>query len=88
MKNNELEKQEMGQKPPKKKTRNRKIDQQSKPSTVKSKPKPKSTADPTVVMKCAVCSQSFDSRNKLFKHIEVTGHAVAATSKSKSKKNK
>eukprot|EP00035_Acanthoeca_spectabilis_P034241 m.27868 g.27868 ORF g.27868 m.27868 type:complete len:568 (-) comp6482_c0_seq1:1006-2709(-) len=42
-----------------------------------------------VVFHCQVCSQDFETRNKLFRHIEATGHAVLReTSEGKGKKGK
>lgn len=41
--------------------------------------------DPIGSEKCAVCDQKFDSRNKLFNHVNTTGHAVPPK---KSKKGK
>ncbi|KAK6462418.1 DnaJ domain-containing protein [Scheffersomyces coipomensis] len=37
---------------------------------------------------CTVCNQEFSSRNKLFQHINVTGHALAPKSKKKKSKKK
>ena len=66
------------QKPPKKKNRQRKPAEISvKPATTKStKTKPKKETTTSTDLKCSVCHEAFDSRNKLFKHIEVTGHAA------------
>ena len=66
------------QKPPKKKNRQRKPAEISvKPATTKStKTKPKTETTTSTDLKCSVCHEAFDSRNKLFKHIEVTGHAA------------
>lgn len=74
------------QKPPKKKIRQRsKPVQESKPAkSGKSKEKPKNSAASD--LKCSVCGETFDSRNKLFKHIEATGHAALKTGNKKKKK--
>lgn len=75
---NSVKPEEIGQKPPKKKIRQRK-----QPPTEKEKkpPKPKATKQKSTNssssdLKCSVCHEAFDSRNKLFKHIESTGHAA------------
>lgn len=78
------------QKPPKKKIRQRKppAAEQVKPATKsKSKQKTKSTTATASSSdsKCSVCNESFDSRNKLFKHIEMTGHAAYKKSTNKKK---
>lgn len=84
-----LKSEEIGQKPPKKKIRQRKQPTPNEPpqkskQPAKSKPaKPKSSSSPD--LKCSVCHEAFDSRNKLFKHIEVTGHVALKSSAGKKK---
>ena len=70
------------QKPPKKKTRQPKptppqppVKQSSASKSKKKESANKSASD----LKCSVCGEVFDSRNKLFRHIEVTGHAALKT---------
>lgn len=76
--------EESGQKPPKKKIRQKK---QSSPanenSTVskKEKKKDKKSSTGNSDLKCSVCGNTFDSRNKLFRHIEESGHAALKTKK-------
>ena len=73
------------QKPPKKKNRQRKQpseQQQPKAKTSTSaKSKKKETHNNQSTLKCSVCGESFDSRNKLFRHIDETGHAALKTKK-------
>jgi DnaJ family protein A protein 5 len=75
--------EEIGQKPPKKKIRQRKqplsTEKEKKPAKPKAA-KQKSTTSSTD-LKCSVCHEAFDSRNKLFKHIESTGHAALKSTK-------
>lgn len=61
------------QKPPKKKNRQRKPATPA-PPTKPAKKDPAATK--SAALKCTVCSETFDSRNKLFRHIESTGHAA------------
>jgi DnaJ homolog subfamily A member 5 len=79
---------EIGQKPPKKKIRQRKqppTETPVKAKPTKSKP-PKSKSSSSSDFKCSVCHQVFDSRNKLFRHIEITGHAALKTASNGKKK--
>ena len=79
---------EIGQKPPKKKNRQRKQPSSSPavdPPKSKQHPKQKSKTSSASDLKCSVCHETFDSRNKLFKHIETTGHAALKSAKKKSK---
>lgn len=80
--------EEIGQKPPKKKIRQRK-QPPADPPAAKTKPakqKPaKQKGSASSDLKCSICHETFDSRNKLFKHIEVTGHAALKTSNGKKK---
>ena len=76
------------QKPPKKKNRQRKqpSEQQQQPkakssASAKSKKKDTHTHNNQNTLKCSVCGESFDSRNKLFRHIDETGHAALKTKK-------
>lgn len=49
---------------------------------------PLSSASPfTVIEKCGTCGESFDSRNKLFTHVKIAGHA-SVKSQTKSRKVK
>lgn len=79
--------QEIGQKPPKKKVRQPKQSAPVAPPSTKSKSKQKEakSSASASTLKCTVCSQLFDSRNKLFRHIEETGHAALKTGKAKKK---
>lgn len=59
----------------------------------KKKKSKKSTPTPTVVTsggneKCSVCQEVFSSRNKLFAHVNETGHAAPQKKSKKSKKKK
>ena len=74
-----IESNEMGQKPPKKKNRQNSKKQASsepKPAKKKKEPKKNNTSDADSSLQCQVCRATFDSRNKLFKHIEDEGHAT------------
>ena len=66
------------QKPPKKKNRQRK---QPPPTQPPKQSKKKENNSKITELKCSVCGESFDSRNKLFRHIEATGHAALKTRK-------
>lgn len=83
--------EEIGQKPPKKKIRQRKQPQtepnpKAKPAKTKpAKQKSSSSSSSSSDLKCSICHETFDSRNKLFKHIELTGHAALKTSNGKKK---
>ena len=81
--------EEIGQKPPKKKIRQRKQPPPTEPSQKSKQPvKSKSTnpkSSSSSELKCSVCHQAFDSRNKLFKHIELTGHVALKSSAGKKK---
>lgn len=62
-----------------------------KPKADNTNPKPAaSTSSPTTTAAetCTVCDQQFSSRNKLFQHVNSTGHALAPKNKKKSKKAK
>lgn len=74
------------QKPPKKKNRQRKTQQSTEPKskqsttpTTKAKQQ-KTKQSASSGLKCSVCGETFDSRNKLFRHIETTGHAALKSS--------
>ncbi|KAH3670748.1 hypothetical protein OGAPHI_001264 [Ogataea philodendri] len=43
-------------------------------------------AAPSATEKCTVCNETFSSRNKLFQHINNTGHALAPKKKKKGKR--
>lgn len=46
-------------------------------------------SESSATVSCGTCGDSFDSRNKMFKHVESTGHALPQTQvKGKSKKTK
>ncbi|RLV90089.1 J protein JJJ1 [Spathaspora sp. JA1] len=67
-----------------KKKGKKKNNKKSKSST----PKPEeTTSTSTTIEKCSVCHEAFDSRNKLFNHVKLEGHA-APPPKSKKKKSK
>lgn len=64
-------------------------------SKAKSKPKKSKTKQkvagsnsevPTATETCSVCNESFSSRNKLFQHVNSTGHAAPPSKVKKSKK--
>lgn len=76
---------QMGQqKPPKKKVRSKQKPQKPTPEAKPVKSKKDKTSD--VSLSCQICHQNFDSRNKLFKHIEDTGHATLKSGQSSKRK--
>ncbi len=71
-----VESKEMGQKPPKKKNRQNKKQQPEAKTPKKKKESKKDALDADSPFQCQVCRAAFDSRNKLFKHIDDEGHAT------------
>lgn len=65
---------EMGQKPPKKKER-QKNKPASAPAPKQPKKKKESASSVDSSLQCGVCKAVFESRNKLFRHIDESGHA-------------
>lgn len=68
------ESKEMGQKPPKKK--NRQVKKAATSTESKAAPKKKKESKADSPLQCQVCHAAFDTRNKLFRHIEDEGHAT------------
>lgn len=54
----------------------------------KKEKKDKKETTPQPTEQCSVCSETFPSRNKLFQHVNSTGHALAPPKKKKNKKRK
>ena len=58
----------------------------SKKSKIKTNIKPNTQKSSTIKELCSVCKEEFTSRNKLFQHVESTGHAAPPSKVKKSKK--
>ncbi|KAH3672429.1 hypothetical protein WICMUC_004265 [Wickerhamomyces mucosus] len=77
------------QKKQKKKRAKKSADGTSQPSDSKEEVSKESSPQPPLgAEKCSVCSQQFSSRNKLFQHVNATGHAAPPPKKSKGKKKR
>ncbi|KAG0668896.1 hypothetical protein C6P40_005056, partial [Pichia californica] len=60
----------------KSKTKARKGKSKSKSSNTSDSTKRTGSSENINIERCSVCSESFTSRNKLFQHVNVTGHAA------------
>ncbi|KAK6456572.1 DnaJ domain-containing protein [Scheffersomyces xylosifermentans] len=60
----------------------------SVPSSRESSAIPESASVTVGSEKCTVCNEAFASRNKLFQHVNATGHAALKSSKDKKKKGR
>lgn len=73
---------EIGQKPPKKKDRKKnKPAATNTPQPKQPKKKKESASSVDSALQCGVCKAVFESRNKLFRHIDESGHAQLKKSK-------